>query len=86
MQYIILESTERTSIEDVDTFKSSLSYYKEQGFSVAMDDVGSGYSGINRLFIINPHFIKTGEPAFREQIAAPVFALTCDNRGAKKLP
>lgn len=55
---IVLEATERTSIEDVDTFKSSLSYYKEQGFSVAMDDVGSGYSGINRLFIINPHFIK----------------------------
>ena len=50
---IVLESTERTSIEDVDTFKSSLSYYKEQGFSVAMDDVGSGYSGINRLFISN---------------------------------
>ena len=55
---IVLEATERTSIEDVDTFKSSLSYYKEQGFSVAMDDVGSGYSGINRLFIVNPHFIK----------------------------
>lgn len=55
---IIFEATERSAIEDMDTFKASLKHYKEQGFRVAMDDVGSGYSGINRIFDVNPSFIK----------------------------
>lgn len=55
---IVFEATERSAIQDMDTFQKSLNHYRQQGFSVAIDDVGSGYSGINRIFEINPQFIK----------------------------
>lgn len=55
---IIFEATERSAIKDMNTFKASLKHYIEQGFCVAVDDVGSGYSGINRIFEINPQYIK----------------------------
>ena len=55
---LVFEATQRSAIQDMDTFQKSLSHYRQQGFSVAIDDVGSGYSGINRIFEINPQFIK----------------------------
>lgn len=55
---IVFEATERSAIKDIDTFRKSLRHYRQQGFSVAVDDVGSGYSGINRIFEINPQYIK----------------------------
>ena len=55
---IVFEATEHSAIKDIDTFKASLEHYREQGFSVAVDDVGSGYSGINRIFEVNPQYIK----------------------------
>lgn len=63
---IIFEATERSAIEDMDTFKASLKHYKEQGFGVAVDDVGSGYSGINRIFDVNPQFIKIDMEIIRD--------------------
>ncbi len=55
---IVFEATEHSAIKDLETFKASLKHYREQGFNVAVDDVGSGYSGINRIFEVNPKYIK----------------------------
>lgn len=63
---IVFEATERSAIEDMATFKESLKHYKEQGFRVAVDDVGSGYSGINRIFDVNPQFIKIDMEIIRD--------------------
>ena len=35
-----------------------MSHYREQGYMLALDDLGSGYSGLNRLQIIKPSYIK----------------------------
>lgn len=63
---IVFEATERSAIEDIDTFRRSLDHYRQQGFSVAIDDVGSGYSGINRIFEINPQYIKIDMEIMRD--------------------
>lgn len=55
---IIFEITERKSISDPAKFQSMLEHYKEQDFQIAIDDFGSGYSGLNRICISRPHFIK----------------------------
>lgn len=55
---IVFEATEYSAIQDINTFRESLCHYRQQGFQIAIDDVGSGYSGINRIFEINPQFIK----------------------------
>ena len=44
-----LELTESASFEDFDKFKDIVNELKVQGFSIAMDDFGSGYSSLNML-------------------------------------
>ncbi len=55
---IIFEITERTCIEDYKTFKKSIDNYINQGFRIAIDDTGSGYSGLKMLAETHPHYIK----------------------------
>ena len=55
---IVFEATERSAINDLETFRASVRHYREQGFTIAVDDAGSGYSGINRIFEVNPKYIK----------------------------
>ena len=55
---VIFEITERNVITDIDSFKSTINYYKNQEYSIAIDDTGSGYSGLNLISDVNPHFIK----------------------------
>lgn len=44
-----LELTESASFEDFDKFIDTVNELKKQGFSIAMDDFGSGYSSLNML-------------------------------------
>ena len=55
---IIFEITEKNVVTDINSFKSTISYYKNQDYSIAIDDAGSGYSGLNLITDVNPHFIK----------------------------
>lgn len=55
---IIFEITERTAIEDLKTFQDSVTHYKKQHFEIAIDDVGSGYSGLNRICAVSPGLLK----------------------------
>ena len=55
---IIFETTERTAIEDINSFELALNHYRKEGFNIAVDDVGSAYSSIGRVCSITPKFIK----------------------------
>jgi EAL domain-containing protein (putative c-di-GMP-specific phosphodiesterase class I) len=55
---IVLEVTEREAIENYELFKEAASYYSGLGFSIAVDDTGTGYSGLETLFELKPDFIK----------------------------
>jgi EAL domain-containing protein (putative c-di-GMP-specific phosphodiesterase class I) len=55
---IIFEITERASIIDHDVFIESIGHYRNQNFGIAIDDVGSGYSGLNTIADVKPDFIK----------------------------
>lgn len=57
-QNIIFEITERNVIEDLIGFKSTVSHYKNQEYNIAIDDVGSGYSGLNLISDVAPDYIK----------------------------
>jgi len=45
-------------ITDINSFKSTISYYKSQDYSIAIDDAGSGYSGLNLISDVNPHLLN----------------------------
>jgi EAL domain-containing protein (putative c-di-GMP-specific phosphodiesterase class I) len=55
---ITFEITERTLIEDYDLFRRVLAYYREQGYSIAIDDLGSGYAGLKMLAQLEPNYVK----------------------------
>ncbi|MDR1658909.1 MAG: GGDEF domain-containing protein [Desulfovibrio sp.] len=55
---IIFEITEKHATDNIHTFKSLINHYKEQNFQIAIDDLGSGYSGLNLISEISPHYVK----------------------------
>lgn len=55
---IVFEVTERSAVDDVRGFKNVINHYKAQGYGIAIDDVGSCYSGLNLICDIVPHYLK----------------------------
>nr|WP_319488765.1 bifunctional diguanylate cyclase/phosphodiesterase [uncultured Caproiciproducens sp.] len=55
---IIFEITERNAASDMAGFQGAVAHYKGQNYKIAIDDAGAGYSGLNLISDINPHYIK----------------------------
>ena len=63
---IIFEITEKTAIDDYKGFCRILDNYTSQGYKIAIDDTGSGYSGLRTLAEIRPNFIKVDMELVRD--------------------
>ncbi|MBU3154599.1 EAL domain-containing protein [Clostridium estertheticum] len=55
---LIFEITEKTSIDCYENFSEVIDYYKNQGYKIAIDDVGTGYSGLTTIAKTRPNYIK----------------------------
>lgn len=55
---IVLELTEHSAVRDFVAFRRTLDQFRALGFRLAMDDVGSGYAGLQAIAEIAPDFIK----------------------------
>ena len=55
---LILEVNEQTRIVDPQRLTRALEPWRDGGVLVAVDDVGAGFSGLNRLVELRPDFIK----------------------------
>jgi len=55
---VVFEVTERHPIKDFSLFNRSLKHYRDQGFMVAVDDVGDGFSTIRSIAELRPDYIK----------------------------
>ncbi len=55
---VVLEITERSSIEDFSTAKKVIDHYRSQGYRIAIDDAGAGYSSLQAIAEIQPDYIK----------------------------
>jgi EAL domain-containing protein (putative c-di-GMP-specific phosphodiesterase class I) len=55
---IVLEITERLAIENYDLFLEAMKTFTDQGFSVAIDDMGAGYSGLDKIVELQPNYVK----------------------------
>jgi diguanylate cyclase (GGDEF)-like protein len=55
---IILELTERFYIKDYDLFEKTVNYYRSQGFRIAIDDLGAGFSDLKMLSKMEPYMVK----------------------------
>jgi EAL domain-containing protein (putative c-di-GMP-specific phosphodiesterase class I) len=55
---IVIEITEKMTFPDYGYFEKLISHYTDQGFKIALDDFGSGYSGLITLIASTPHYLK----------------------------
>jgi len=55
---VVFEVVESDTPQDLDHLKTVLKYYRDAGFSIALDDIGSGYSSLNLLHQLRPDLIK----------------------------
>jgi EAL domain-containing protein (putative c-di-GMP-specific phosphodiesterase class I) len=69
---IVLELTEHSVVRDFASFRRSLSRFRALGFRLAMDDVGSGYSGLQAITELGPEFIKADMTLVRGIHESPI--------------
>jgi len=55
---VVFELTEKSAVKDFTLFEKVLSHYRNQGYRIAIDDVGSGYNSLKTLIYLKPEFIK----------------------------
>jgi EAL domain-containing protein (putative c-di-GMP-specific phosphodiesterase class I) len=63
---IVLEITEHSAVRDHQAFRQMLDYFQFHGFHLAVDDVGSGYSGLQSIAELRPDFIKIDMALIRD--------------------
>lgn len=84
---VVFEVVETERMSDGERLRSILAYYREKGFKVALDDVGSGWSGLALLGDLNPDLIKidrelvakAGTSPFHRDICAALARLGHEN-------
>ena len=55
---VVFEVVESDKGDSIEHLNSILDYYRNQGFEVALDDLGAGYSSLNVLNQLRPDYIK----------------------------
>ncbi|MAD90525.1 MAG: EAL domain-containing protein [Pseudoalteromonas sp.] len=55
---VVFEITETHSVQDESVMRGILNFYRNAGFGVALDDIGSGWSGLNMLHKYRPDYVK----------------------------
>eukprot|EP01093_Parvamoeba_rugata_P019176 TRINITY_DN846_c0_g1_i2.p1 TRINITY_DN846_c0_g1~~TRINITY_DN846_c0_g1_i2.p1 ORF type:complete len:376 (-),score=53.22 TRINITY_DN846_c0_g1_i2:596-1723(-) len=55
---VVFEITETHKATDLNHLKGILAFYRNAGFQVALDDIGSGWSGLNLLHSLRPDYVK----------------------------
>src|SRR5262249_5525459 len=55
---VVLEITERATLDDVKDVRARISALRAIGFRVAVDDLGAGYAGLASFALLEPDFVK----------------------------
>jgi len=55
---VVIELTEQAPIDDFALLATALHHYRAMGFSIALDDLGAGYSSLRRWSELRPDFVK----------------------------
>jgi EAL domain-containing protein (putative c-di-GMP-specific phosphodiesterase class I) len=55
---IVLEISEKYAIENYTLFVEALQNFTHMGFLIAVDDIGAGYSGLEKVAHLNPQYLK----------------------------
>ena len=68
---VVLEITERASLEGLDAVSSRVRELRDMGFRIAIDDLGAGYAGLTSLARLEPEVVKLDMSLIRGLHAHP---------------
>jgi EAL domain-containing protein (putative c-di-GMP-specific phosphodiesterase class I) len=63
---VVLEITERASLDDVPDARNKVAALREMGFRIALDDLGAGYAGLASFAQLEPEFVKLDMSLIRD--------------------
>ncbi|HEX3852795.1 MAG TPA: EAL domain-containing protein [Polyangiaceae bacterium] len=63
---VVLEITERSSLEDVRDARTRVAALREMGFRIAVDDMGAGYAGLSSFALLEPDVVKLDMSLIRD--------------------
>lgn len=55
---VVFEMNERSAIRDYSVIKKALRHYRSQGYQIAIDDMGAGYSSLQSVVELRPDYLK----------------------------
>ncbi len=55
---VVIELTEQTPTDDFELLDTALHHYRTMGFSIALDDLGAGYSSLRMWSQLRPDYVK----------------------------
>jgi EAL domain-containing protein (putative c-di-GMP-specific phosphodiesterase class I) len=55
---VVLEVTERSTIDDVKDIQIRVTALRRLGFRIAIDDLGAGYAGLSSFAALEPEIVK----------------------------
>jgi EAL domain-containing protein (putative c-di-GMP-specific phosphodiesterase class I) len=55
---VVFEITESLAIQNYETFLEDIRCYTDEGYQIALDDTGTGYSSFETILKVKPNFIK----------------------------
>jgi EAL domain-containing protein (putative c-di-GMP-specific phosphodiesterase class I) len=55
---VVLEITERASLDDIPHVRGRVAELRDMGFRIALDDLGAGYAGLASFAQLEPEFVK----------------------------
>jgi EAL domain-containing protein (putative c-di-GMP-specific phosphodiesterase class I) len=63
---VVLEITERASLDEVKDVRARVSALRKMGFRIAIDDLGAGYAGLTSFATLEPEFVKLDMSLIRD--------------------
>ena len=63
---VVLEITERASLDHIPQMQAKIATLREQGFQIALDDLGAGYAGLTSFTQLEPEFVKLDMSLIRD--------------------
>lgn len=74
---VIFEVVETERVPDRGHLRSILAFYRERGFRIALDDVGSGFAGLSLLGDLRPDLIKIDRELVEKALGSPIHREIC---------
>jgi EAL domain-containing protein (putative c-di-GMP-specific phosphodiesterase class I)/CheY-like chemotaxis protein len=68
---IVLEVTERASLDEVPDVRQRVAELRRAGFRIAVDDLGAGYAGLTSFALLEPEIVKLDMSLIRDVHVTP---------------